>query len=1140
MTLSAENNSSVENAWGLSAENNSISTTNTGEDINVDIKADNSVISIARAIYSQEESQINVNTDKNININMEGKNNGVIRDANGIFTFTNAEVNITKAKDVNITAEMADSDRGNRDDWINGIYSFDGAINITNTSNLNIKMNAVSQTVQGIIAAAYNEDGVDTINVENMDIGLNITDGNNTFDASGIRSISMGNGKKSLVDINTVKSSIAVSTSNAYKTKGIENFTYTYSQGAPLSEMDIKSDYLNIDVKADGGNALGISTYNMGSDENSLNSGKANTAIEVNGDVNITVMNTGGTAIGVSVKNTDNVTDNATAVLNIATAGSNTVKATDTGIASDGKGAYANISSKQGKNTVSVDKKTALKALNGGRVNLKAELENKIIGTIHSEGEGSSVELYGNGDNTVIVNEANTLGETDIVSAVYVADGGIVNINADEGETNRITEENLSSDKKGRLVLANAGIVNLNGKGILRSGQIALAAGVSEAAAATDKKAAINFNYGEGSDITGDIVAGKNGTITVTPRIAAQSGGLSLKGNIMAANGGAVNVNIGKDTVFAGRTDDFSDIAVNANHGTDIFKQDYSDYIVEKGNIYLTLGDNSRWNVSGQSWVTQLDTSGAVIDLVKVNTDRNTNSHALTVGTLKGDATFNMSLDRNRDISDMVYVKKADGVYNINVVDPVTTDDMYANDFNGLRFATVGKGSNVQFRAYTVDAGVMNVEYEVGSDEYGGNKENDAYNGGKDINEDKPGSRGVDEFFAKEDNTVSGERVRRPRSVPNDGLAGESENAGENDNEKNNGSEDKLKGVTNYKLIARKENPDEHDKPKTGDTISEKNLSDAGKTILNMAKANYNRAVYMDTLNKRQGEARYIDGDEGLWVRLRHDRTDKKTGYKISSNMYELGYDKKYESKDGNGYHRRGVAIDYMDGDTSYDDIAGSGETNRKGIWVYDTWFGNKGHYTDYIAKWGHLENSFDLYTKTRGEKVSGEYNNNVYSLSAEWGYKDILNEDKENPENNRDKWYIEPQLQMQYARVTGADYMTSQGTDVSVDGIDSLIARAGFRLGKDFGDDRKSTFYVKADVLHEFLGDQDITVKDKTTDGIARTIGYDNDGTWYTVGLGFSTMLSDHSYAFLDVEKLFGNDNDNSYQINGGVQWAL
>lgn len=72
---------------------------------------------------------------------------------------------------------------------------------------------------------------------------------------------------------------------------------------------------------------------------------------------------------------------------------------------------------------------------------------------------------------------------------------------------------------------------------------------------------------------------------------------------------------------------------------------------------------------------------------------------------------------------------------------------MYADNFDGLRFATVGKGSNAQFKAYTIDAGVMNIEYEVGSDKYSNNKENDAYNGGMNINEDKPGSRGVDEFL---------------------------------------------------------------------------------------------------------------------------------------------------------------------------------------------------------------------------------------------------------------------------------------------------------------------------------------------------------------------------------------------------------
>ena len=441
---------------------------------------------------------------------------------------------------------------------------------------------------------------------------------------------------------------------------------------------------------------------------------------------------------------------------------------------------------------------------------------------------------------------------------------------------------------------------------------------------------------------------------------------------------------------------------------------------------------------------------------------------------------------------------------------------MYADGFDGLRFATVGEGSDVTFNVSAKDAGAFNVEYVVGTDDYDTSTENEKYNG-TEFNGNKVGDTAVDEFFATPEDTgtettpsESTSRISLFAAEPTTEVAETKETATNKATTTN---------ATNHKLIAVK-----------NESISNENLSDAGKTILNMSKANYSQAVYMDTLNKRLGEARYLEGDEGLWVRMRHDKIDKDSSYEITNNMYELGYDKKYESKDKNGYHRKGVVIDYMDGDTSYDNIAGSGETNRKGIWLYDTWIGNKGHYTDYVAKWGHLENSFDLYTKTRGEKVSGEYDNDVYSLSAEWGYKDQLNND----------WYIEPQVQLQYARVTGADYETSQGTQVSVDGIDSLIARAGFRLGKDFGEEKKSTFYVKADVLHEFLGDQDISVLDKTTDGKITSIGYDNDGTWYSVGLGFSTMLSDNSYAFLDVEKIFGNDNDNSYQINGGFNWLL
>lgn len=297
-----------------------------------------------------------------------------------------------------------------------------------------------------------------------------------------------------------------------------------------------------------------------------------------------------------------------------------------------------------------------------------------------------------------------------------------------------------------------------------------------------------------------------------------------------------------------------------------------------------------------------------------------------------------------------------------------------------------------------------------------------------------------------------------------------------------------------------------------------------------MSRANYSNAIYMDRLNKRLGEARYINGeeDQGMWVRIRHDRIGKDNAFRSQNTMYELGYDEKQECD--NGERRVGFAVDYMHGDTSYSNISGKGEIDRYGLWLYDTWMGDKGHYADYVAKWGHLKNDFGIYAAGVKDKITGDYSNNVFSISAEYGRKKDIGND----------WYFEPQVQAQLARVTGADYETSQGTKVSVDGINSLVGRAGFRFGKDFGEEKQSTVYLKADVMHEFLGDQDISLKDKTSDGNWSTLSYENEGTWYDVGFGFATKMSKNSYAFMDFEKSFGHDNDETYQINAGMQWSF
>ena len=802
----------------------------------------------------------------------------------------------------------------------------------------------------------------------------------------------------------------------------------------------------------------------------------------------------------------------------------------------------------------------AIQAMNGSYVDVNAiGGNNNISGVIYAKDADTVVNLRhdiptlpepmsetganntstSTGNNIILSSahgSSDDIGDrTKVVAAVYAQNQGEVNIIAGNGEEDinyietsytDLDDSENSKDSERTVWAQRGGIVNIEGTTIIKSSNaedfyeagyatnsrgVAITAGSdkvdfdnAENLVNVENHSQVTLNYGAGSQIYGDIVAGYGGIIDITKEEnnltrANENNGLYMEGNILAANGGVLNIDLGDGGTLYGRADDYGDAGYgeDAKDKQNFYNPVFSNDIYTGGTVNINMGEGSKWYLTGQSWVSSLDVSQGNGD-VTIDMERfNEGTHGLTISELKGnsggnvDATFVMDLDHNaHNISDMLYIKNGTGEYDV-VLNDVIDGMENINENNVLRFATVQGGAS--FNSVTMeDQGMYNLGFEIDHSEYDTtDEENKDYNG-TSVDTNKPGNDNVEGFF---------------------GLGNEEENTSKIMllDEVDSAADDSIQNWYITKVL-------------------EQGLSDAGKTVLNMSRANYSQAVYMDTLNKRLGEARYLEGDEGLWIRMRHDKIDKDSSYEITNNMYELGYDKKYESKDKQGYHRRGVAIDYMDGDTSYDDIAGGGETNRKGIWLYDTWIGNKGHYTDYVAKWGHLENSFDLYTKTAGEKVSGEYNNNVYSLSAEWGYKDQLN----------NEWYIEPQVQLQYARVTGADYETSQGTQVSVDGIDSLIARAGFRLGKDFGEEKKSTFYVKADVLHEFLGDQDITAIDKTTDGKLVSIGYDNDGTWYSVGLGFSTMLSDNSYAFLDVEKLFGNDNDNSYQINGGFNWLL
>lgn len=755
---------------------------------------------------------------------------------------------------------------------------------------------------------------------------------------------------------------------------------------------------------------------------------------------------------------------------------------------------------------------------------------NVLYGVVSAENKETKVTL--NGSNTIYSSTHGSIeaGREHIVAALFARDNAEISLNAGETGRNVIvsdfefqtgdehkddSERTIWAQQGGKITINGATDIIASNSGEYTGGQKGNARGIAITAGSEvipesgiDKdgiiyiddslRSTVTLNYAGESLIKGDIVSGYGGLVNVASN---SNGKLYMEGNALAANGGKMNLDLGNGGVWYGRADNYGDAGYGAdakNH-SNFYNPAFSNDIIEGGTVNIKMNDGL-WVLTGQSWVSELNATGSIIDMAgQYISEENKemfdmdHTHALVVDNFKGKgSTFIMDL-KSDDVanSDMLYIKNNEGTFNIKLANAL--DEVALDEIGELRFATIhgqvpdfGNGISQWDRPTVMYAGSAfnDVVYEVGTEKFEENDEdNSIYNEGEDTNT---------KLKSIADNTEED--------------AGSFEHGKPGEEYINNSFAD---GDTNLVI--------------TG--VAGRETGKIGQTIVDMSKANYTNAIYMDRLNKRMGETRFIDGDEGMWVRMRHDRIGKEDSFRSMNTMYEMGYDVK-QDKD-NGEHRVGVAIDYMDGSTSYSKLGGDGEISRKGFWMYDTWVGEKGHYRDFVAKWGHLSNDFDVYA-VDGKNVTGDYSNNVYSISAEFGKKNDIG-------NN---WYFEPQAQLQYAHVTGAEYMTNAGTAVNVDDINSLIARAGFRLGKDLGE--RSTVYFKADLMHEFLGEQDVFAMDDSTGTSGAHERYDHGGTWCDLGFGFATAMSKTSYAYLDVETSLGNDYDETYQINAGLQWTF
>lgn len=293
--------------------------------------------------------------------------------------------------------------------------------------------------------------------------------------------------------------------------------------------------------------------------------------------------------------------------------------------------------------------------------------------------------------------------------------------------------------------------------------------------------------------------------------------------------------------------------------------------------------------------------------------------------------------------------------------------------------------------------------------------------------------------------------------------------------------------------------------------------------------AGYALGTELDTLNKRMGEARYLEDDNGVWVRYRHAKTGWDDTFETNSDMFQLGFDNEVQEDDGT--HYRGVAVDYTDADTSLMHARGDGENKRYAVSLYDTWIGGAGHYRDLVLRGGRINSDYDIsgMFDSGMEDIGGDYHQWFGSISAEWGRKNDM----------QSGWYFEPQTQLQLARVGGASYVSDSGIAVDQDGATSLIGRVGFRLGREYEKDNGKTdnYYFKADLMHEFMGDKGIALSTATE---RYTDEYDGQETWFDIGLGADISIGKNSFFWADVERTLGADFDNTWQVNGGFRWEF
>ena len=265
----------------------------------------------------------------------------------------------------------------------------------------------------------------------------------------------------------------------------------------------------------------------------------------------------------------------------------------------------------------------------------------------------------------------------------------------------------------------------------------------------------------------------------------------------------------------------------------------------------------------------------------------------------------------------------------------------------------------------------------------------------------------------------------------------------------------------------------------------------------------------MNDLTKRMGELRDSPQGVGVWARA-YGSEQEYGGVDSTNTSIQVGAD--YDV--GYGW-KVGGAFTYTDGSSDFSN--GNAEHDSYGFAVYGSWLSENGQFVDLIAKYSRLDTDFAV------NGMNGSYDNNAWSVSAEYGWRFKLAE----------LAFVEPQVELTYGTLLGDDITASNDVRIEQDDFTSFIGRIGVRSGFYFPE-KKGNIYARFSVLHDFDGE----MESKASLGKAQnTVLDDLGGTWVEYGVGANFNWTDRTYTYVDLERNSGGEVRENWRWNIGLR---